>query len=228
MPDKEGADKTPDIDVIVENINKSLDERFEAQKDGIKDVIDLAKKPEKKPEKDDFDTMFDDDDPEEKNYATKDDLKNLAKVIAKTVTKEARTISESVVEERTNKDVRDNQAFQDFPMLYKASPEYNKKFDESVRLEMREKGRRGRADNDPDLIYDSCATVYSRMVRSGEIVPINEAEKARQRASADGDNFSEFKGGKKRSNAPTTRQVELAEKMGLSKESLTQHMKNTQ
>lgn len=174
---------------------------------------------------------LDDDDP-----ITKKDLKKVVEMVADKTAKiadsKARETVNEVIVERNTKVSRDRQALKDFPMIDDNRDEYDEKFLTEVDQEMAGRIQRGRAKNDPDLLYDAAAAVKNRWVDQGKLAPRHLADEERRRLNNQEDNF-DARGGNGRQGGkwtPNDYQVNLAGSFGMSKERLLQirdkYMKN--
>lgn len=211
------------LEAIEKNVTEKIDKKFNEFNHNLDTKLETMKdKTGAGSNEDDENSDVDDDD----GLITKKDLKKYSKKIIEDVEKITKKTADEVFEHKTTKMARDDEAVRDFPLLDSRSKEYNESFYREVEAEVKRKMKNGRRSEDPDLIYDAAATVEKRWVNEGKYMPKALADRINQTKNNADDNFTMSKGSNK-SNAPNQRQVELAQRFGMTKERLTQHMKKT-
>lgn len=221
------TDGKSDLSVSIDAINKSVQEKL---KEGFNDLAShIDKKLETtKPEKNDgFDDDSPEDDGDEDSYITKKYLKRFTKSLVEDLNKTTKRTVDETIESKKSKSSRDAEAAEDFPLLNNKSKEFNATFYKEVGAEVGRKVKNGRFKDDPDLIYDAAAAVEKRWVNEGKYIPKALADRLNQDRNNMDDSFDVSTTSNREGAAPTARQIELARRVGLSKDRLTQHMKKT-
>lgn len=216
----QGVDLKASLDAINRNLTEKMDKGISDLKTTFESKIDAIKSSAGA----DDEQVADEEDAEDDGFVTKKDLKKVTKVIFEEATKKSKENAEKVFEQKQSRYQRDEQTAQDFPMLNKASKEFSEDFYREVEAEVSNKIKKGRSEEDPDLIYDAAAVVEKKWIRDGKYAPKNIVEKANQMANYREDNFN-FSPTQSSTSGPNEAQIALANRLGLSKEKLAQHMK---
>lgn len=198
---------------IDEKLAKKLDQKFS----------DFDNKLAKLSTKEEPEESFEEDDD---GIVTKSDLKKVLEMQKNNFLKESEKVANSIFESKTRKVSKDVEVIKDFPKLNPESGQYDNKFYEDVTREIERKVKGGYNAESPDLIYDAASVVEKQWIKNGKYVPQSTAEMMNQKNNNQQDSF-EVTGRAKPSGTPNAFQTELANKLGLTKEKLAQHMKNT-
>jgi hypothetical protein len=118
----------------------------------------------------------------------------------------------------------DAKAFTDFPMLSRQSQLYDKEFEDAVRNEVARRVKRGRSQEDTDLLYDAAATVKATSPKWAFDVHKKVLEEQRKFNNQEG-HFSGPSKTRVLTGKPNEHQIELARKVGLSTARLEKHIK---
>lgn len=232
--DKKPADDTESINKIIESVNSTLKDKLSEQNDNIDGKFsDIDKKIDSmqtKPKEEGF-FGYDSKDEDDDGYITKKDLKTFSQFLKKTILTEATDITKTTVnnaiESKTSQNARDTAAMTEYPMMNKQSPEFNKEFYDAVTNELKLRTARGRdPDNDSDLLYDSASAIFSRWAKTGKHITKAMAKNQYYNSNSKEDSFSTDGTNKNASKALNSRQIELAARFGMNKETITQHVEN--
>lgn len=228
-----GQDFSKLADDIKASLNESFDSKFSKMDEKIDEKFSAINKKEdekKSKEDDDFDweSLLKDEDEDEREYISKKDFQKLASKILTQAEKIAGSTSEKIITKRTNefkeRDSRDSEAFSDFPMLNRASSYYDKEFYDLTVQEVQKRKQRGRDENDPDLLYDSAASVKARSNKWNNLDD-KAREETRQYNNTQGSFNTRSNSKNSKPKGPSEYQKNLAKNIGLSEEALEKHFK---
>jgi hypothetical protein len=245
MPDpkeKEGGK----MDEAIENISKTLGEKMEKFGEQVGErfselgeKLEEGMKPKasagagngdpkgKKPEEE-FDWLGTSGTDEDDVPITKKELKQeFSKFLAdvkKAAADQSKEVAEKTYEEKSSKNLRDNQAFQDFPEMLPGHESHNPDFEKEVNKEVSRRIKTGKSTDDPELVYDAASNVYAKMVREKKLVPKNVAERELQEQNNREDSFSVGGRSKRDASRPTKGMVELGKRMNVSEEAIQKHL----
>jgi len=227
MPgDTETATKTAEASNFEEalaNISKKIDEKMEGYGEKLssfgKELDEIKRKPAEA-------HVVEDDEDEEENSSSDEEFvtnKKINKIIPKLkaeIAREAQKAAQAMVEHKTNQNKRDTETLKEFPLLDRNSSEYDKVFEQEVVREMDRRVRAGRGNDDPELLYDSSAVIFSRWSRAGKYAPKRLAEREADEMDRREDSFSVKGKSKPETGKLNERQVALAQKWGMNMERL--------
>jgi len=209
------------IDEALKNIDAKLKEKLHSDEEKFasleKKLDSLEVNDEPPPQKK---SWLDEGD--ETEFISKKDLKNMVGELKREVVDTSRSESKRLIDEITNKNSMDAKAFEEYPELDKRKKEYNPVFHKEVQGDMVQRVNRGREPHETDLLYDSATHVWSQWVKQGRTAPKHILEAENERANARQDNFGGSGSGGQKPRGLNPHQVELARKMGMSKESIEQ------
>ena len=213
--------KEKPITEYFEEFDQKLQSRLNDQESKINEKINSLKSPQKESDPEpDWSTAAGDDE----EIVTKKDLKKILNESRNEFKKDAEKVIKSTLTTVSTKANRDQQAFEDFPVLNPKSKSYNHDFYSAVKKEINDRISRGRSAEDPDLIYDCAATVKATNPKFTRSIDEQARDQARQMDNLEA-NFSVRGGSTQTTFTPSARQVELGKNMGMSEEFLKEHFK---
>lgn len=225
MSDTEVKDKKPTVDI--EALTKSIDDKIKSGLDGFSSKLDeklAGQKKEQKDVLDDFKWPHEDDEDTEDKPITKGELKDVVKGVLAESDKRTEKFLTKHSTEQSARTQRDQQALTAFPMLNNQSPYYDKDFEDAVQKEMNERVKRGRKGDDIDLLFDSAAAIKATSAKWAKPISEKVNDENRQFNNQQAQFGVRGKVGNQ-SKKPNEEQIELARKMGLSKEKLEKYWK---
>lgn len=232
MPDDGSKNIDKANDAILEAI-KGIDTKVNNQMENFGDIesqIESMKKSERdrdktvsnppKDKKPEFSWMEDIAPDADSETFTKKEINEKISESHEAAKKVAAEAAEKVYETKNERRNRDREAMDDFPLLDKKSRQFDQKFYDAVGHEIDSRVSRGRS-NDADIVYDAAAYVEKRWTDEGRYIPKSRAEREVQELNNRQDNFS-VKGKPTESpDKPNAKQIDIAKKMGMNKETLT-------
>jgi len=224
--DKEN--ESNDFNSAIEAINKNIKSAFDKQDERLSNLdhkfetkFDAREEPKQSKT-----SWLDEVDDDGSEYLTKSEVKEMMKNLQNDFKNESRKIAKSEIEGTTRKSQRDVQAFQEFPEMNKLSKEFNSSYLKDVETEIENRCRNGRDAEDNDLLYDCASAVDNRWLREGKKIPLHIAKRDNDKLNYKNDSFETKKVTSYSGSKPTEAQIELASRVGLSKERLSQHFEN--
>lgn len=215
------TDETKDnpIKEIVDSLNSSMAPKLDTMLNEMKQKLETMVPP-----KQEVSEPVVQDDGDDDTILTKKDLKAFAeKLLERTDRRMADVVSQSFAA-KSEKDLRDVQAFKDFPMIDNNSAYFDSEFSQAVRAEAKRRIDRGRKADDPDLVYDAAATVKAinpKWAMTQYQKAIDEQRELNNQQSMFGIKGNSSTSAKK----PSEYQLDIAKRVGISPEKLEKRMK---
>lgn len=227
---KDEGKEAVNINEIINNINANVDKKLDIHTQRISEKLDALKpeqKAKKKEEDDSFDWGFDEEE-EGDEPVTKKSLTQLAKKNDEEIDRKVEQKLDQKLSLQSERAQFDSKAFKEFPELGNETSDFTK----ATLKEMNEqaayiKKTYGLKDelkeiinNDPRIFYNSAREVANK---NPKFRVEQNLERENQEYNNSRNSF-EMSSGKKESNGPTARQLQIARSMNLSPEKLKNYI----